>query len=221
MDLGVIETFLQAAVKRAVPPEVAVMPGPPVAGPATGLRAEVFVQVVRYEDLGDVTDEGARVARRPARAAKLAGFAEERPARITVEVTSVCAARAQMHRLCSLVAPPLLLALDTMPDPALATLPDGSVSLVFSDFTAVLAGCETTRQVHDAAACHEGRLTFHLNGFLHTCVMQRGGLHATKPRPAPAIQVELDSTPAEPARARVPVKSRTRASSRRKRAKRR
>lgn len=193
MNLGIIETHLLAALQRALPGGVALASGPPVAGPATSLRAEVFAHAARFEDFSGVTAEGARIARRPARVdPDVSGFVEERLARIVVEVTCVCATLRQIQELCALVAPPALLALETTPDPLLTALPDGSVSLRFADFAAALHACETTRELHESVPFHRGRLTFHLDGFLHVRVTRRAGLDAAPLSAVPAITVEYD-----------------------------
>lgn len=184
--------------------------GPPLAGPATGLRAEVFVHAASFEDGGAVMPDGARVARRRARVEPDAtGFAEERPARVVVAVTCVCASLRQSQQLAAIVAPPLLLALETLPDPVLALLPDGSVSLRLRDLSATVHSCATSRVMDDAIASYHTSLRVHLDGFLHVVVTQPGGLVRREPSGGPFMQVEFDPPGADLAREHVLLRNDT------------
>jgi hypothetical protein len=189
---------------RAVGREVVVRTGAPVAGPATGVRDEVFIHASRFEDRGGVTADGAHTSRRsldsardtslePARARASMGYAEERPAMIVVDVTCVSGSYRQMQQLCAAVTPVLLVAFETLRDPMLAGVPNASVAVQFADFTAVLHACETTRYTDDLVASHRGRLTFHLEGFVHLTVTWKDGPgNATRPRVPPTLAVEFD-----------------------------
>lgn len=210
MDLGGIEEALRAALRHALPDDVVVMLGPPLAGPATGLRAEVFVHAASFEDGGGVMPDGARVARRRARVEPDAsGFAEERPARVVVAVTCVCASLRQSQQLAALVTPPLLIALETIPNPVLARLPDGRVSLRLGDLSATVHSCATSRVLDDAIASYHASLRVHLDGFLHMVVTQPGGLVRREPSGAPFMQVDFDPPGADLAREHVLLRNDT------------
>jgi len=200
MDLGPIETRVQAALQRSIGPGAVLMCGPPVGGPTTGLRAEVFVHAVGFQDFGGITAEGARSARRPwSPVAGASGYAEERPGRIVVEVTCVTASLRLTQRLCGQVAAPLLVTLETLPALVLAGHHGEAQELRFADSHAVLAAVRASRQVDGAVVCHQARIVVHLDGFLHLRLAVPGGLVAAAP-PALSLQVEFD--PAGPDLAR-------------------
>jgi hypothetical protein len=192
MKLGAIETLLLPAARRAVGQLASVHAGPPVITPATGLKPQVFLHAARYEDLGGVTADGARVARRPLRLpANLEGYAVERPARLVVEATCFGPTHELLGRLCAELTPALLLGLETLPDPVLAVLSNDSVRLQFADFSAVLRSAETHWRREGDAAYYVARLVFHLDGFLHVRLTRRGGL-APRPAVAPRLSIAHD-----------------------------
>lgn len=200
MDLGLIESQVQAALRRSLGPAAVVLCGPPVSGPTTCLRAEVFVHAVAFQDFGGVTAEGAHSARRPwSPVAGASGYAEERPGRIVVEVTCVTASLRQAQRLCGQLAAPLLVALETLPAPVLAGRHGDALELRFADSQAVLAAVQASRLVDGAVVCHHGRIVVHLDGFLHLRLAVSGGLVAAAP---PALSLRVAHDPAGPDLAR-------------------
>jgi hypothetical protein len=204
MNLGVIEEPLLPAVKRAVGARAAVRAGPPVLGPVTGMKFDVWVHAARFEDFGGVTADGAVTARRPIRLPSgQRGFAEERPARIVVEVTCIGPTRDGVQAICGDLPPAVLLALETMPHPELAGLPNGSIALRFADFGAVTGAAAIEHRTSGEASYFAAVIAFHLDGFLHVTVTRRGGISRPPPPlsgapPAPAL--ELRVVPGAPGR---------------------
>jgi hypothetical protein len=190
MDLGIIELHLEPLITRAAGPGVVVRSGPPVVGPTTALRNEVFVHAAWFEDLGGVTSDGAQTARRPIRGSTAKnGYAEERPARIAIEVTCVSGSYRQMQQLCGAITPIVLAALEQLSTPVLASSKDRAVAR-FADASAVVHGCSTSRFTDDIAVSYRGRITFYINGFVHLAVTWGGREEppqptrpASKPRP--------------------------------------
>jgi hypothetical protein len=182
MNLGVIEGQLLPAVRRAVGSRAAVRPGPAVYTSVTGMKFDVWVHAARFEDLGGVTADGAATARRPVRLPPgQRGFAEERPARIVLEVTCTGPTCEGVQSICGDLPPAVLLALETMPHPELSGLPNGSITLRFADFGAVTGGAAVTHRTGGDASYFAGVITFHLNGFLHVTVTRRGGIARPPP----------------------------------------
>jgi hypothetical protein len=179
MNLGVLEDHLLRALRRQWPdggPDLHA--GPAFSGPASGVRAQVFVHAARFTDLGGATADGAVVARQPLQADVdgASGFTEERPAQIDIEASCVCAQHAQAQRLAALVVPTLLQALETM-QPALLTDPaDSACRLVFGDHRAHLHAASSLRELHDGIAIHRALLVLRLDGFLRLQLVASGGL---------------------------------------------
>lgn len=196
MNLGVIEAELLPAVRRAVAGHVAVRAGPPMYGASTGLKFDVWVHAARFEDLGGITAEGAVTGRRPVRLpSNLRGFAEERPARIVVEVTCTGPTCAGVQTVCGSVPPAVLLALETMPHPELSSLPIGRSILRFADFTATVSASALSHRLDGEAAYFVGVVSFRLDGFLHVTLTRRGGLARQPVRPPPALAMEVVQGP--------------------------
>jgi hypothetical protein len=204
MNLGVIEAQLLPAVRRAVGSRAAVRAGPPVYGPVTGMKFDVWVHAARFEDLGGVTAEGAVTARRPLRLPSgQRGFAEERPARIVLEVTCTGPTCEGVQSIYGDLPPPVLLALETMPHPELSGLPNGSITLRFADFGAVTGSAAIVHRMAGDASYFAGILAFHLDGFLHVTVTRRGGIArppAVGGGVAPAVALDMRVVPGAPGR---------------------
>jgi len=177
MNLGALEAHLVEALRQRLPGSPLLVAGPAFAGPVTGARPEVFVHAARFDDLGGATPEGARIARLPWQAVVGAsGFAEDRPARIEIDVSFVCAQAWQARALAGQAATPLLRSLETLSAVSLGDPADGLGSLVFTDQRAVLHACRTERHEHDGVALHHALLTLRLNGFLRVRLAAPGGL---------------------------------------------
>lgn len=92
MNLGALEAPLIEALRACLPGSPTYLAGPVFAGPGSGVRPEVFVHAARFCDLGGATADGAVIARLPWQSVgDASGFAEDRPARIEIEVAIVCA----------------------------------------------------------------------------------------------------------------------------------
>ena len=177
MNLGVIESHLQRALQARLGAAVDVQTGPAHAGPASGLRAQVFVHAARFTDLGGRTADGAVVARRPlAVAGGLAGFAEARPVQIDIDITCVCGRHAQAQALAALVAAPALLALETLQAVPLGDPGDAQLRLRLGDHQALLQAAGSSREMHDGVALAQAQLSLRLQGFLHVQLLRPGGL---------------------------------------------
>lgn len=187
MNLGLLEGLLLPAVQRAVASRATARAGPPVRGPTTGMKFDVWVHAARFEDLGGVTPEGARAARHPVRVdSRRRGFAEERPARIHIEITCTGPVHAGVQEICGLIPPPVLLALETMAPPELSGSDGGGVDLRFGDFTAAVASVTSQHIQTDRGAYFIGMVGFQLEGFLHVTLTRRGGIVRPGPTAAAA-----------------------------------
>jgi hypothetical protein len=177
MNLGVIETHLLRALRQQWPDGPDLHAGPAYAGPASGVRAQVFVHAAGLADLGGVTAEGAAVARQPLQAAPgLSGFVEQRPAQIDIEVSCVCAQHAPAQRLAGLVAPTLLQALETMLPALLSDPADGTRRLLFGDHRSHVHAASSVRELHDGVPVYRAVLVLRLDGFLRVELAAPGGL---------------------------------------------
>ena len=65
MNLGILEDYLLRALQARLGGDVDCRAGPAFCGPASGLRAQVFVHAASFQDGGGVTADGARVGRQP------------------------------------------------------------------------------------------------------------------------------------------------------------
>jgi len=141
------------------------------------LRFEVWVHALRFEDLSDPSTTGPLGTRRSLElTGGELGFAEERPGRIAIEITCTGHAYDTLGEICAAIPPAVLIALETMPDPILAGLPDGSVVFRFGDRTSALGSAMTSRPAIGDATYFSAAMEFHLEGHLHVAVARRGGL---------------------------------------------
>jgi hypothetical protein len=195
MNLGAIEALLLRALQPALPDDVECLAGPLWLGPAAGVRAQVFVHAARYDDAGGVTREGARSVRRPwAAASGAAGFAEERPACIEIELHALAALPWQAQWLAARIAAPALRALH-----GLATLPlgdpdDALARLDFAPQHAWVQAQRCQRLEHGGVALHQVLTTLRIDGLLHCRLaaregLVRGSVHAGA---APSIEIVAD-----------------------------
>lgn len=183
MNLSVIEQHVAPGLRRALARSAPLVLGPPVIGTVTGLKPQVFLHAARLVDGGGVAEDGARIARhRVTVPPYFRGFTEDRPARISIEVTCTSPSLDLLNRLLALVPPPVLLALERMPAQKLTSYPNRSVTLEFRDFVAHLARVESARTSAEEQAWFSGVVEFSLDGFVRTVVSARGGL---APRAAP------------------------------------
>jgi hypothetical protein len=195
MNLGALEAHLIEALRQRLPGRPLLVAGPAFAGPATGARPEVFVHAARFDDLGGTTADGAAIARLPWLPADgESGFAEDRPARIGIDVTFFGAQLWQAQLLSGLASMLLLQALETLDGVALGDRSDPLRSLRFTDHRAAFGTCRTERLVHDGVAVQCVVLTLRLDGFLQVRLAAPGGLvrHSVHAVLAPAIEVQFN-----------------------------
>lgn len=186
MNLSVIEDHLLRALQRLLEGSVDLYSGPAHGGPASGMRAELFVHAARYSDLGGSTSDGAHVGRRPvALDDGASGFSEARAAIVDIEVTCHCAQHAQAHALMGLVVAPLLEALETLQGASLGDPGNPHQRLWSTDHTASLHACTSRREAYDGIAVAQVLLTLRLQGYLHVQLVRRGGLHKKSPYDLP------------------------------------
>lgn len=198
MNLGLFEDVLLRALRARIAGDIDWSAGPAWRGPATGVRAQVFVHALGYADAGGVTAEGARTARQPVTLpGGASGFVEQRPGCIDIEVSCICARHAQAQQLAGLAAPVLLDALETLAPPLLGDPLDGTRRLRFADFRAHLHAQRSQRLLHDCVAAAEVVLTLRLQGFLHLQLARPGGLVKHSAYDAP-LRLEIVADPAGP-----------------------
>lgn len=195
MNLGALEAPLIEALRVCLPGSPTYLAGPVFAGPGSGVRPEVFVHAARFCDLGGATADGAAIARLPWQSVgDASGFAEDRPARIEIEVAIVCAQLWQAQTLAGLAAMPLMQCLETIAGFDLGDAADGLRSLRFTEHRATLAECATERRMHDGVAVYGARLVLRLDGFLQVRLAVPGGLtrDSVHARRAPTLQICFD-----------------------------
>ncbi len=196
MNLGIVEDLLLRALRTRLGADVECRAGPVACSPATGLRAQVFVQALAFQDGGGVTADGAHGARQPLQLpGGASGFAEQRPAHIDIEVHCLCATHAQAQALAGLVAPVLLQALETMSPPLLSDPSDTLRRLRFADHRAHLQSQRSQRLVHDCVAVAQVVLGLRLQGFLHVQLARPGGLVKHSAYAVP-VRLEIQADPA-------------------------
>jgi hypothetical protein len=164
---------LKIALERALGSTAHVFLGPPQKEEIPEQQAAVYVMPAGYQDLGGITLDGAQIGRRPlAGQVPAAGFAEERPGRVIVEVGCLVSDYRQLHELCSVIGVEALRSLESTRAVTLSEAPDDGGYLRFADFQASLHEerfiCEPFEQEHPYWA----RLIFHLDGFLHVQVVR-------------------------------------------------
>jgi len=195
MNLGVVEDLLLAALYEALGPDVELRAGPACGGPATGLRAQVFVHTA-YIDAGGRTADGACVARQPLRLPRgVQGFVEQRPGWLDVDVHCLCAQHAQARHLAGLAAPVLLQALETMAPPLFSPPSDTLRRLRLADTRAHVHALRSLRLVHEGVAAAQVVLSLRVEGFLHVQLAAAGGLLPTSPYALP-LQLHIEADPA-------------------------
>lgn len=196
MNLGIYEDVLLRALRARIGGDIDWSAGPPWRGHATGLRAQVFVHAAGYSDAGGVTADGAHTARQPVTLpGGVSGFAEQRPGRIDIEVSCLCAQHAQAQQLAGLAVPVLLEALETLAPPLLSDPLDTTRRLRFADHSAHLHAQRSQRVLHDCVAAAEVVLTLRLDGFLHVLMARPGGLVRHSAYVAP-LRLAIQADPA-------------------------
>jgi hypothetical protein len=193
MNLGVFEARLIEALRERLPGSPSVQAGPAYAGPATGVRPEAFVHVARFHDLGGTTADGAVIGRLPWQGADgVSGFAEDRPARVEIDIAFVGALLWQAQLLAGLAATTLLKALETLAGASLGDPSDPLCSLRFTDHRAALHCGRVERHKRDGVAVHHAVLTLRLDGCLQVRVTAPpGGLVRDSAHAALAPSVEV------------------------------
>lgn len=196
MNLALFEDVLLRALQARIGGDIDWHAGPAWRGPATGLRAQVFVHAAGYADAGGATADGAQTARRPVTLPDGAsGYIEERPGTVDIEIHCLCAQHAQAQQLAGLVVPVALEALETLAPPLLSDPLDVTRRLRFADFRAHVRAQASHRLLHDAVAAAEAVLTLRLDGFLHLLLARRGGLVRHSAHGAP-LRLEIRADPA-------------------------
>lgn len=199
MNLGVFEALLLRTLQHRLPGDPALLSGPAWAGAATGVRPQVFVHAARFDDLGGTTAEGASIARLPWTAADGAsGLAEDRPARVEIDLQVVAAQGWQAQLIAGKAAAPALRALETLSEASLGDPDDSHCSLRFTHHRAWLQACRSERREHDGVAVHSALLTFRLDGFLQMRLADAGGLRRDSAHAVLAPQLEVVFDPEGP-----------------------
>lgn len=181
MDFEAIENVVVSELGRALRRKALVQAGPSHTPPLAGMQPTVFVHAARFEDFEGVTANGAQTTRRRVRQGRRWGMGEERPARLSLEVTGIASAYNTVQALGSVLTPRTLLALRALKQVDLTKLPPRFGKLSFEDFSCHLALAESSIQVDDELRYHSQRLVFELNGFLHCWTPE-----PTPPKKSPA-----------------------------------
>ena len=177
MNLGLFEDHLLRALQVRLGGDVDCRAGPAFCGPASGLRAQVFVHAASFQDGGGVTADGARVGRQPALLdGGASGFVEQRPGHIDIEISCVCAQHAQAQQLAGIVTPLLLEALERLAPPLLTDPTDRLRRLRFADHRAHVQAQRSQRLIHDCVAVAQAQVVLRLEGFVHVLLARPGGL---------------------------------------------
>lgn len=177
MNLGVFEALLLRALRPALPEDVQLVAGALALGPASGARAQVYVHAARFDDGGGVTPEGAHVARLPwAAGAGAAGFAEDRPVRVEIELHLLAALPWQAQWLAGRCIGPAWRALEALASAALADPDDPGLRLDLMAPRTVIHALRFARIEHDGVALHHGMATLRVEGLLHCRLALPGGL---------------------------------------------
>ncbi|WP_447971150.1 hypothetical protein [Nitrospira sp. M1] len=177
MDARFVEKFLEDRLKRLLGKQILFTRGPLVVSQFSGIRPEVYCYVSKLEDFGGVTTEGAMIARRLVKGpTTFKGFEEERPGRMIVTVQCLSGSYDILQDVVRMVAPSVLLGLELVPGFSLGALPRDTVQLRFDELHACLASAELKAEHDEEQSYFLGTLIFHLNGFIHVRVTERGGL---------------------------------------------
>lgn len=196
MNLAVFEDQLLRALQQRLGDDVDCRAGPAFCGPASGLRAQVFVHAAGFTDAGGVTADGARVGRQPLLLDKdCSGFAEQRPGHVDIEISCLCAQHGQAQLLAGLVAPVALEALERLAPPLLSDPADRLRRLRFADQRAHLHGQRSQRLLHDCVAIAQVQLLLRVEGFLHLQLARAGGLVRDSVYALP-LRLEIQADPA-------------------------
>jgi|GEM_PF-2432308 len=191
MNLGILENHLARALRAHIGAGVDWRTGPVSSGPATGIRAQVFVHAATFTDSGGVTVDGAHVARQPvARDGGVRGFSEHRPGVIDIEVSCVTAHHSQAQVLAGLVAPVLLEAVETLA-PALLSDPENATGrLRLVDHRAHLQSLRSQPLVWEGTVAAQVTLGLRITGFVHVQLVRKGGLPRTSAYQTP-LRLEI------------------------------
>lgn len=195
MNLGVFEALLLRALRPALPEDVQLVAGPLALGPASGARAQVFVHAARLDDGGGVTPEGAHVARLPwAAGAGAAGFAEDRPVRVEIDLHLLAALPWQVQWLAGRSVGPAWRALEELATAALADADNSGLRLDLMAPRTVIHAARFDRIAQDGVALHHGLVTLRVEGLLHCRLAAIGGLARGSAYAglAPALQIVFD-----------------------------
>ncbi|MEI8029266.1 MAG: lamin tail domain-containing protein [Comamonadaceae bacterium] len=177
MNLGAFESHLIQALWQRLPGNPVLSAGPAFAGPASGVRPEVFVHAARFDDLGGTTTDGAVIARLPWQSDEGAsGFAEDRPARVEIDVTFVGAQLWQVQLLSGQASMRMLEALETLDGVSLGDELEARRRLRFTEHRAVLGACRSERLVIDGVAVYRVVLTLRLDGCVRVRLAAPDGL---------------------------------------------
>ncbi len=177
MDARFIEKFLEERLKRLLGRQVPLTRGPLVVSKFSGIRPEVYIHASKLDDFGGVTAEGVAIARRSVKGpSTFRGFEEERPGRLIVKVMCLSGSYDILQELLQTISPSVLLSLELVPGFSLGSLQKDIAQLRFDEFNACLASAELNAENDGKQHYFLGTLVFHLNGFIHVRVTQRGGL---------------------------------------------
>jgi hypothetical protein len=194
MNLGVFEALLLRTLRPALPDEIELAAGPLAPGPASGARPQVFVHAARFDDAGGVTPEGAHVARLPWAASAGAGFAEDRPVRIEIDLHLLAALPWQVQWLAGRCVGSAWRALEGLASAALGDPDDPGLRLDLMAPRTAIHALRFERLVHDGTALHHGRATLRIEGLLNCRLAAPGGLTRASAYAglAPAIEIVFD-----------------------------
>ncbi len=195
MNLGVIEEYLLRALRSNLGKGVELQTGPAFNGPATGVRAQIFVHAARLIDHGGIMPDGAAVARHHVKArGGVEGFHELRPVTIEIEITSVCALHAQANALSGLITAESIEALERLAPPLLTDPVDPLRQVRLVDHQAHLHATRSERIEHDGAAAARLLAIFRLEGFLDIRIARKGGLETQSIYDVP-LSLKLNANP--------------------------
>jgi hypothetical protein len=196
VNLAILEDHLLAALRTRLGGDVELRAGPPAFGPATGLRAQVFVHAADFSDGGGVMADGMRIARHHwAHEKATSGFTEARPGTIDIEVSCICGQHGQASLLAGLVVPTLLESLETLAPPLLSDPADAARRLRFGDCSASVRSVRSERIEAGGVAAGQVTITLRLDGFLHVHLASAGGLRPQSVYEA-SLRLEIDADPA-------------------------
>jgi hypothetical protein len=195
VNLGVFEEVALRALGARLGADVQLCAGPALPGPATGLRAQVFVQAAGFDDAGGATADGVQVARQPLeQPPSTSGFETHRPGVVDIDVACLCANHAQAQALAGLVAPTLLEAFERLSPPLLSDPTDRLRQLRFGDFQAHVRRQRSLQLAPDGAPAAQVVLSLRLEGFLHVRMLRKGGFGKVSAYEA-SLRLEIVANP--------------------------